>query len=102
MVGALLHQDITGLEVNLGFVEQHVDLARHDHRIVHGAGAVHGRVPRRQTALGRAIPQALMHAGGIEISHLRRLRGKIHNAKYAAAAGRHDADLDCGAIGATG
>src|SRR3954469_14134015 len=61
MVGALLHQHVAGLEMNLVIVEQHVDLARHYDGVVDGASAMHGRMPRREAALGCAVAEALMH-----------------------------------------
>src|SRR5215470_5377615 len=64
VIGALLHQHIARLEMNLRVVEQHVDLAGHHYSVVHGARAMHGGMPRRQSALGRTIAEALMHSTG--------------------------------------
>src|ERR1700730_18221224 len=42
VIGALLHQDVSRLQVNLRIVEQHVDLAGHDDGIIHLASPMHG------------------------------------------------------------
>src|ERR1041384_6149138 len=47
MVGRLLHHHVARLEMHHAVVEQHVDLAGHDHRVVEAARAVHHRVARR-------------------------------------------------------
>src|SRR5436305_7886515 len=47
MIGALLDQDIAGLEVDFGVIEKHVDLTLHDDGVIDRQRAVHQRVPRR-------------------------------------------------------
>src|SRR5262249_36268230 len=102
VIGALLHQHVTGFEMNFRIIEQHVDLAGHDDGVVHGARAMHGRMPRRQSALGRPIAEAAMHGVVVEPARLGRFRREIDDAKHGAAARWHDADVDCGAVGAAG
>src|SRR5580692_8704177 len=99
VIGPLLDQYIAGLEMDLRIIEQHVDLAGHHDGIVHGAGTVHGGMARRPSPLGRPRTKARVHAGGIEVAHLRGLGRKVHDAKRASAGGRHYADIDSRAIG---
>src|SRR5579862_4640173 len=53
MIGALLDQYVPSLAVDLGVIEQHVDLAFEDDGIVDGAGAMRVLVP--PVALRRRI-----------------------------------------------
>src|SRR5215475_2754214 len=48
VVCTLLYQDIAGAQVNLAVVEQHVDLARKNDRVVDAPGAVHEGAARRR------------------------------------------------------
>src|SRR5215813_14357564 len=100
VIGALLHQYVARLEMNFRIVEQHVDLAGHDDGVIHRARAVHGWMARRQSALGRAVAKALVHAVGIELARFGRFRRKIDDAKDRAAARRHDTDIDRSPVGA--
>src|SRR5258706_5929124 len=61
VVGRLLDQHVTGLEVDLALVEQHVDLARQHDRVVDALGAVHGVMARRPRL-----------AGDVAVAHLAR------------------------------
>src|SRR5215471_4264489 len=88
--------------MNFRIVEQHVDLAGHDDGVIHRARAVHGWMARRQSALGRAVAKALVHAVGIELARFERFRRKIDDAKDRAAARRHDTDIDRSTVGACG
>jgi hypothetical protein len=52
MIGALLHEDVALLEVHFALVEQHVDLALENDRVIDAVGRVHVRMPGG-TALAR-------------------------------------------------
>src|SRR5262249_19928316 len=58
VIGALLHQHVTGFKMNFRIIEQHVDLAGHDAGVVHGARAMHARIPRRPAARSGPIGKA--------------------------------------------
>src|SRR5262245_60540860 len=47
VIGRLLHHHVTRLEMHHAVVEQHVDLAGQDDRVVEAARAMHHRVRRR-------------------------------------------------------
>src|SRR5262249_33829154 len=83
VISALLHQHVTGLEMNFRVVEQHIDLTGHHDGIVHRARAVHGRMPRRRSALGHAIAEAAMHGIVVESPRLGRFRREVDDAKHA-------------------
>jgi len=104
LVRALLHQDVSRLEMDRGIVEQHSDLARHDDGVpVDGAGAVHGGMARRAArAWGRRHPGCGCMLAGSRFRISAVSGRKIHYAKHAAAARRHDADIDRCAVGRAG
>ena len=58
VVRPLLHEDVAGFHVHFGVVEQHVDLAFEDDRVVDAVGRVHVRMARRRAArrIGGGIP----------------------------------------------
>src|SRR5215467_12227948 len=98
VVGALLDQYVTGLEMHLAVVEQHVDLALHDDGVVDGARAVHQRVARRQALSGRVIADLLMQVILLELFDLGRGRRNVDDAEDRALLRRRDADIGRGAI----
>src|SRR5258707_8740780 len=61
MVRRLLHDDVAGLEVHFAIVEQHIDLAGDDDRVIQRARAMHHRMARRQAFLRRSgLPYHLL------------------------------------------
>src|SRR5438105_3973725 len=84
VVGALLHQDIASLEMNFGVIEQHVDLAFHDNRVIDGTRPVHQWVPRRQAFLRRMVTDLLVQKIGRKRLDFRRRRRDIDDAEDAA------------------
>ncbi len=98
MVGALLHQNVAGLHVHFGVVEQHVDLAVEHDGVIDGAGAVGVFVPR--ITLGRRIDahveqDLVMIDGAVAAGRRRR---EIDDAEDGAVGGRRHADLGLGAV----
>src|SRR6266702_4394613 len=51
VIGALLHQDVSRLQVNLRIVEQHVDLAGHDDGIMPMSIAARSALPERSAGV---------------------------------------------------
>ena len=99
VIGALLHQDVAGLDMDLGVVEQHVDLAVEHDGVIDGAGAVGVLVPR--IALRRRIDahvdqDLVMIDGAVAAGRRRR---EIDDAEDGAVGGRRHADLGLGAVG---
>src|SRR5262249_41541252 len=74
VVGALLDEHVARPEMDLLLVEFHVDLARHHHRVVDGARAVHERMGgrpilrRRVVVVVRHLP---LHEIGLKLGDLR-------------------------------
>src|SRR5215470_10268136 len=97
MVGTLLLQDISGLQVHLGIVEQHVDLARQHDGVINAPSAVHVRMSSRQGIIWVEAHVA-KHCRVVDCVYLVANRREIDDAKDRSARRWWYADLTVGPI----